>query len=88
MKNLFDLPLHTPTGAILYSFGILHTGLKIEIKMLTYLHKMVQKNNNEWMKTLSKLESLNLGWHKKKRYILEKYDLPTNRNDIRFHTIN
>ena len=88
LKNLFDLPLHTPTVAILYSFGILHTRQKIEIKMLTYLHKMVLRNSIEWMKTLSKLESLNLGWHKKIRSILEKYDLPTDVNDIRSHTIN
>ena len=52
LKNLFDLPLHTPTVAILYSFGILHTRQKIEKKMLIFLHKMAQINDNEWLKNV------------------------------------
>ena len=86
IKNLFDLPLHTPTVAILFSFGILHTTQKIEKKMLMWLHKTIQKDENDWpKKTLNHLKTTNLGWYKKMKSILEKYDLPTDHNVIGSH---
>ena len=50
---------------------------------------MVQINDNEWIrKTMMRLQELNLGWYKKIRSILDKYDLPTDLNDIKTHTPN
>ena len=50
---------------------------------------MVQKSNDEWIKkTLIHLEIINLGWYKKIKAILDKYDLPTNLIDIKTHTPN
>ena len=83
LKNLFDLPLHTPTAAILFSFGILHTSQKIEKKMLSFLHKILQRNDEDWTKkTLRRLQAENIGWFKKIQSILTKYDLPTDLSII------
>ena len=50
---------------------------------------MAQINDNEWLKkTMMRLQELNLGWYKKIKSILDKYDLPTNLNDIKTHTPN
>ena len=32
LKNLFDLPLHIPTNALIYTFGILYTKQRIDLK--------------------------------------------------------
>ena len=37
VKNLFDLPLHTPTVAIIFTFGLLYTVQRIDKKQLSYL---------------------------------------------------
>ena len=44
MKRLFDLPLHLPTPAILYEFGLLYTKLRIEQKQLIYLWKILSRD--------------------------------------------
>merc|ERR1739842_152500 len=44
LKYLFDLPIHTPTSAILYSLGTLYTNQRIDQKRLNYLHRILTRN--------------------------------------------
>ena len=84
LKDLFDLPLHTPNAAIIFTFGTLFTIQRMDLKQLTYLHKILNKNNNNWTKnTLESLEKLNIGWSKKIKSILNKYELPTDYTEIK-----
>ena len=83
MKYLFDLPLHTPTPAILYTFGIRYTKQRVDHKQLIYLHRILNQKKTQWTRrTLEKLENLNIGWYKNIKSTLEKYSLSTD-----FHTI-
>ena len=78
IKHLFDLPIHTPTVAIIFTFGLLYTTQRIDQKQLIYLHKILTKGENEWpKKTLKVLKTKNLGWYKKICDTLTKYELPT-----------
>ena len=38
LKNLFDLPMKTPTPAVLFTFGILYTSVRVDQQKLIYLH--------------------------------------------------
>lgn len=83
IKALFDLPIHTPTPALIYTFGTLYTRQRIDQKQLSFLHKILNRENTHWTKmTLEALENKNIGWNKNIKSILEKYDLPTD-----FHTV-
>ena len=84
LKSLFGLPLHTPTAAIIYTFGTLFTKQRIDKKILIYLHKILNKDDGAFLKqALSTLSSLNTGWYQKTTAILEEYDLPTAFSDIK-----
>ena len=50
VKYLFDLPVHMPTVAILYSFGLLYTTQRIDQIQLIYLHRLLQRDNNDTTK--------------------------------------
>ena len=83
LKSLFDLPLHTPTPAVLFTFGTMYTKMRVDQKQLIYLHRILQREKTNWTRmTLEKLENLNIGWYKNIRSTLENYNLCTN-----FHTI-
>ena len=87
LKNLFDLPLHTPSASIIHSFGILFTRQRVEHKMLIYLHRILQRNETHWVrKTFDSLRVKNLGWYKKIVSILMKYKLPTDFSSIKAHS--
>ena len=84
MKNLFDLPLHTPNPAIIFTFGTLCTKQRIDQKQLTYLYKILNRGSNNWTKkTLTILESMNIGWYKNIQDILIEYKLPTDFTAIK-----
>ena len=81
---LFDLPTHTPTPAIVYTFGTLYTHLRIERKRLMYLHRLLNKPDTSWTKrTLLILDQLNIGWAKSIRETLNDLGLPTDFSSIR-----
>ena len=64
-KNLFRLPIHTPTAAIIYTFGLLFTKQRIDKRQLIYLQKILLKNNDESIKkSLKILKDLQVGWAK------------------------
>ena len=74
LKDLFDLPLHTPTSAILYTFGILLTKIRIDQKQLMYLNRILKREPEQWtLKTLSILEELNIGWYKNINSVLTEF---------------
>ena len=78
LKNLFDLPLHTPNAAIIYTFGTLFTKLRIDKKQLIYLNRILNRESSNWTKkTLVILEGMNIGWYKNIQNILTEYELPT-----------
>ena len=87
LKYMFDLPAHTPTPAIIYSFGVIYTHLRIDQKRLIYLHRLLNYKDDTWTKqTLMTLINLNIGWGKSIIETLIDYDLPTNLETIRKET--
>ena len=87
LKYMFDLPAHTPTPAIIYSFGVIYTHLRIDQKRLIYLHRLLNYKDDTWTKqTLMTLINLNIGWGKSIKETLIDYDLPTNLETIRKET--
>ena len=86
LKNLFDLPTHTPTVAVLYSFGTLYTKMRVDQKQMMYLHRILNRNDNHWTKkTLTILNSMKIGWSENIRKILVSYELPTEYNTKKKH---
>ena len=78
LKMLFDLPIHTPTPAIIYSFGTLFTSLRIERKRMMYLHRLLNKHDSSWVKkAFFILDRMNIGWAKSINEALNNLDLPT-----------
>ena len=89
LKMLFDLPIHTPTPAIIYSFGTLYTTLRTEKKRMMYLHRTIRKHDSSWpKKTLLILNQLNLGWARSINEALSDLDLPTDYSVIKEMTKN
>ena len=87
LKMLFDLPTHTPTPAIIHSFGTLYTSLRIEKKRIMYLHRLLKKHDSSWpKKTLFILDQLNIGWAKSIKEALNALDLPTSFSTIQAST--
>ena len=84
LKNLFDLPIRTPTPAIFYTLGILQTKIRIDKKQLIYLHRILIRDNNHWtQKALKTIEDLNIGWYKQIKSTLEYYELENNFDVIK-----
>ena len=84
IKLLFDLPAHTPTPALLYTFGLLYTALRVEKRQLSYLWKVAHRDPDHWtFIALSQLMSKEVGWGKACKEILHKYNLPTNLRIIK-----
>ena len=84
IKNTFDLPIHTPTPALYYSFGLPYTKIRIEKKQLTFLHKILNRDTNDWTrKTLETLVEKGTGWSQSIQKTLEVYELPDDLNTIR-----
>ena len=87
LKMLFDLPIHTPTPAIIYTLGTLYTNLRVDKKRLMFLHRLINKRDTSWVKkTLLILEHLNIGWTKSIKETLSNLDLPTEFSIIKTAT--
>ena len=84
IKHLFDLPIHTPTPAIIFSFGLLYTRYRIETKRLIYLHKILNRYDSHWTKMiLNILNTLKIGWARTINQTLRNLELPTDFQTIR-----
>ena len=89
LKMLFDLPSHMPTPAIIFSFGLLYTSLRIEQRQLNYMWKILKRDSNNWTrKTMVHMMKENVGWGKNMIKTLSKHKLPTNTKEIEDHSRN
>ena len=78
LRNLFDLPLHIPIPALIFTFGTLYTHLRIEKQRLIYLHRILNRPDSHWTKqALHILIEQNIGWGKSIKQTLLSLDLPT-----------
>ena len=84
LRNMFDLPLHTPIPALIFTFGIMYTHLRIEKKRLIYLHRVLNRQSTHWTnQAFHILEDENLGWAKTIKKTLHTLDLPTDLTVIK-----
>ena len=84
LKHLFDLPVHTPTPAVIFTFGTIYTNQRVHQRQLIYLHKTLKKYDGFWPKrTIEILEQKNIGWSHKIKETLSEYDLPTDFSVIK-----
>ena len=84
LKYLFDLPVHTPTVAIIFSFGLLYTTQRVDLIQLLYLQKILLKQSDKQIqRTLYSLKEKQIGWPVKIEKTLEKYNLPTDFETIK-----
>ena len=83
LRNLFDLPLHFPIPALIFTFGALYSHLRVEKRRLNYLHRVLNRPDTHWTKqALQRLMEQNLGWAKTMNETLRSLDLPTNLSVI------
>ena len=89
LKHLFDLPIHMPTPAIIFSFGTIITRYQIEKKRLIYLHKLLKRRDTNWTRMMLEiLNTLKIGWAKTINQSLRDLKLPTDYQTIRCYSIN
>ena len=75
---MIGLPQTTPTAGIVYTTGSLFASIRVEIRRLTYLHKVLQRPEDHWTKvTLKILDDKGLGWAKQINQVLAKWGLET-----------
>ena len=84
LRNLFDLPLHTPIPALIFTLGTIYTHLRIEKRRLNYLHRILNRPETNWTnKAFYILEENNIGWAKTIKQTLRTLDLPTDLSTIK-----
>ena len=89
LKHLFDLPIHMPTPAIIFSFGTIYTRYRIEKKRLIYLHKILKRRDSHWTKVMLQImTTLKIGWAKTITQSLHDLKLPTDYQTISTYSIN
>ena len=83
LKKMIGLPTTTPTAGIIFTLGCLYTSVRIEIKQFMYLHRILNKENGNWVKTiLYSLQERNIGWAKQMIDLLESWQLPQDWAEI------
>ena len=76
LKSMFRLPPTTPNPAIIYTTGVLYAEVRVMKKQLLYLHKLLQKEHENWTKQILHVLRENCaGWAKKIEEILEDWGL-------------
>ena len=84
IKSLFNLPIHTPTPAIIFTVGTLYTDIRIHKKQLIYLHRILNRDHSHWtVNMLQTLADLNLGWYKGIKHTLSTYGLDDTFDNIK-----
>ena len=84
LKNLFNLPVRTPTNAVVFTLGTLYTDIRIHRKQLIYLHRILNRETDHWTnKMLQTLAELNIGWYKEIKKTLNIYGLEDNLDTIK-----
>ena len=83
LKNMFNLPVHTPTPGIIYTLGTLYTNIRIDQRRLNYIHKILSREATHWTRrTLESLKELNIGWFKGIQQTLTEYNFPQEFHQI------
>ena len=86
-KRLFNLPTTTPSVAVIYSLGLLYTTQSIDQRKLMYLHKVLNRNGDNWTtKMLYYLQRQNTGWAKNICDKLNEYNLEPDWEKIKGQT--
>ena len=87
LKDMFGLPITTPNAGIVFALGTLFSTIRIAKKQLIYLHKILRKEQGNWVKgTLVALEKNDTGWAKTINDILEQWGLETDWDKIEAKT--
>ena len=83
LKQMFGLPITTPTPAIIFATGTMYASVRVDIKRLNYLHKLLQKENENWARmTLNLMDKNNVGWAKSIKTTLQSWGLEEQWNII------
>ena len=86
-KKMLGLPQTTPTAGIMFTMGSMFATILISIKQLTYLQKVLNKDEEHWTKrTLYIMKEYDIGWAKQIREVLVKWDLSQDWEEIRQKT--
>ena len=82
-KHMLNLPVTTPTPAVVFSTGALYASIRIDIRQLIYLKTLLSKPKGHWAyESLAKLDNNQTGWAKQINSILVKWELETSWEDI------
>ena len=89
IKNMFNLPISFPTPGLIFTLGLLYTAIRVQQKQLVYLYKVLSRPPTHWThKALKTLETFKLGWYKNIQKTLAQYQLPSDFEVIKRHTLN
>ena len=87
VKRLFGLPITTPSASVIFHFGLLYATQVVDHKRFLYLHKILQRESNNWtLLMLNHLQLENIGWAKLICNKLIDYGLETNWTQIKNKT--
>ena len=87
VKRLFNLPITTPSAAIIFSFGLLYFSEVADRKKFIFLHKILIRPEDRWIRLmLYELKSRDIGWPKKVDEKLVEYGLTSDRDEIKQKT--
>ena len=86
IKRLFNLPITTPSAAIIYSFGVLYFSEVADTKRFLNLHKLLTRPDHWTKSMLHELKTLDINWAKCIDEKLQEYSLCTEWDEIRQKT--
>ena len=77
-KKMIGLPKTTPNPAVIFATGAMYPSVRIEMRMLIYFHKILNRAQGHWARVILKtLGDLNIGWVKQIKGLLEAWSLDT-----------
>ena len=81
----------TPNAAVMYVTGAMYPSIRMQARMLVYLHRLLAKDEMNWAKVrivFERMERLNIGWVRQIKSILTNWNLPTEWDVITNKTEN
>ena len=87
LKRILDVPKTTPSAAIWHVTGLLPTSVLVEKRQLLYLKKILDKQNDDWLKQMFYcLKNDDIGWAKQILSTLNEYGLNESLEEIQHLT--
>ena len=78
LKKMIGLPITTPNAGVMFSTGAMFASVRIEMKQIIYLHRIISKGDDQWLKQMFiVLSNHNVGWAKQISQTLEDWKLET-----------